>query len=258
MNSTGNKFEALVKIVDKLRSPDGCPWDMEQTSESLIPYFIEEVYEVVEAVDSKDSDALKEELGDVLLHIIFQALIAEENKKFVISDVIDLVSNKLEKRHPHVFGDEKANGSFHAKQNWEKAKHQEKQRESRLDGVPLSLPSTLQAQRLQQKASYAGFDWKHSEDVWKKINEELEELKNAEKRGNKEQIENELGDLLFSIINLARFLDISADSALRSTNNKFKNRFRFIEKTLEKSSKDMEKCSLEELDSIWKEAKTKE
>ena len=208
MSQLGSKFESLVKIIEKLRSPEGCPWDMEQTSKSLIPYFIEEVHEVIEAIDTQNSSALNE-------------------------------SNQVN-------------------QNWEKAKHKEKQRESRLDGVPLSLPSTLQAQRLQQKASYAGFDWKNSKDVWKKINEELNELKNAEKEGNINHIENELGDLLFSIINLARFLDISADNALRSTNKKFKNRFYFIEKTLNESGKNIEDCSLKELNNIWKKAKTKE
>ena len=258
MSQLGSKFESLVKIIEKLRSPEGCPWDMEQTSKSLIPYFIEEIHEVIEAIDTKNSSALKEELGDVFLHVIFQVLIAEEKKEFMFQDVLNGVSKKLINRHPHVFGDDKVTESSQANQNWEKAKHKEKQRESRLDGVPLSLPSTLQAQRLQQKASYAGFDWKNSKDVWKKINEELHELKNAEKEGNTDHIENELGDLLFSIINLARFLDISADNALRSTNKKFKNRFYFIEKTLNESGKNIEDCSLKELNNIWKKAKTKE
>ena len=258
MSQLGSKFESLVKIIEKLRSPEGCPWDMEQTSKSLIPYFIEEVYEVIDAIDTKNSSALKEELGDVFLHVIFQALIAEEKKEFMVQDVLNEVSKKLINRHPHVFGNDKVTESNQVNQNWEKAKHKEKQRESRLDGVPLSLPSTLQAQRLQQKASYAGFDWKNSKDVWKKINEELNELKNAEKGGNIDHIENELGDLLFSIINLARFLDISADNALRSTNKKFKNRFYFIEKTLNESGKNIEDCSLKELNNIWKKAKTKE
>ena len=258
MSQTEKKFEALIKIVSKLRSPDGCPWDIEQTSKSLIPFFIEEVYEVVEAIDNEDWGAVKEELGDVMLHLIFQALIAEEQKKFRIQDLIDSVSDKLIRRHPHVFENEKANNSLHANQNWERVKHKEKKRKSRIDGVPKGLPSIIQAQRLQQKASYSGFDWKNSKDVWKKINEEIEELKVAEKDGDINQIENELGDAIFSLVNLARFLDISAENALRKTNEKFKNRFRYIENVLEKNGKKFEETKLRELDKYWNEAKGKE
>ena len=258
MSQTKNKFEALIEIVSKLRSPDGCPWDIEQTSKSLIPFFIEEVYEVVEAIDNEDWGAVKEELGDVMLHLIFQALIAEEQKKFSIQDSIASVSDKLIRRHPHVFENEKANNSFHANQNWEIAKHKEKNRKSRIDGVPKGLPSIIQAQRLQQKASHSGFDWKNSKDVWKKINEEIEELKIAEKDGDIDQIENELGDAIFSLVNLARFLDISAENALRKTNDKFKNRFRYIENVLEKNGKKFEETKLKELDKYWNEAKGKE
>jgi len=249
------KFEELVETVSKLRSPDGCPWDIEQTSNSLIPYFIEEVYEVIEAIDNDDQDALKEELGDVMLHLIFQGLIAEEQKKFKIQDTIDNVSSKLIKRHPHVFKNKKADGSFQAKQNWEIAKRKEKNRKSRLDGVPIGLSSILQAQRLQEKASYSGFDWKRSKDVWNKINEEIEELKKAEVDGNIKQIEEELGDAIFSLVNLARFLNISAENALRLTNNKFKKRFKYIENALEQEGRDFENTDLDELDKYWNEAK---
>jgi len=258
MSQIDNKFGKLVKIISKLRSPDGCPWDIEQTSRSLIPFFIEEVYEVIEAIDNEDWSAVKEELGDVMLHLIFQALIAEEQKKFNIQDLIDTVSKKLVRRHPHVFEKEKANNSFDAKQNWESAKHKEKKRISRIDGVPKALPSIIQAQRLQQKASYSGFDWKNSKDVWGKINEEIEELKIAEKDGDIKQIESELGDVIFSLVNLARFLDISAENALRQTNDKFKNRFRFIENMVEKKGKKFEDTELNELDKYWNEAKGKE
>ena len=252
------KFENLVEIVSKLRSPGGCPWDIEQTSKSLIPYFIEEVYEVIEAIDNDDQNALKEELGDVMLHLIFQGLIAEEQKKFKIQDTIDNISSKLVKRHPHVFKNEKADGSFQAKQNWETAKRKEKNRKSRLDGVPTGLPSILQAQRLQEKASYAGFDWKRSKDVWKKINEEIEELKKAEADGNIKQIEEELGDAIFSLVNLARYLNISAENALRLTNDKFKKRFKYIENALEREGKDFEKTDIDELDKYWNKAKGNE
>ena len=252
------KFERLVELVSKLRSPDGCPWDIEQTSKSLIPYFIEEVYEVIEAIDNEDWNALKEELGDVMLHLIFQGLIAEEQKKFKIQDTIDNISKKLVQRHPHVFENEKTQSPFQAKQNWETAKHKEKKRKSRLDGVPLGLPSIVQAQRLQEKASYAGFDWKHSSDVWEKINEEIEELKKAEIDGNINHIEEELGDAIFSLVNLARFLNISAENALRLTNNKFKKRFKFIEKSLEREGKNLEETVLDELDKYWNKAKGEE
>ncbi len=258
MSQIGNKFEALVEIVEKLRSEDGCPWDIEQTTESLLPYFIEEVHEVIEAIDEKDWDLVKEELGDVMLHLIFQALIANEKNKFDIEDTIEFVNKKLVKRHPHVFGDARADGTFHAKQNWEQAKHKEKKRKSRIEGVPKTLPSIVQSQRIQQKASYAGFDWKDSDDVWKKIGEEIEELKIAQKNGDKLQIENELGDVIFSVVNLARFLDISAENALRLTNKKFIKRFIYIENELEKSGKKFEDSSLVELDQIWNQAKDQE
>ena len=258
MSQIGNKFEALVEIVEKLRSEDGCPWDIEQTTESLLPYFIEEVHEVIEAIDEKDWDLVKEELGDVMLHLIFQALIANEKNKFDIEDTIEFVNKKLVKRHPHVFGDARADGTFHAKQNWEQAKHKEKKRKSRIEGVPKTLPSIVQSQRIQQKASYAGFDWEDSDDVWKKIGEEIEELKIAQKNGDKLQIENELGDVIFSVVNLARFLDISAENALRLTNKKFIKRFIYIENALEKSGKKFEDSSLVELDQIWNQAKDQE
>ena len=176
MSQTDNKFGELVEIISKLRSPGGCPWDIEQTSKSLIPFFIEEVYEVIEAIDNEDWTAVKEELGDVMLHLIFQALIAEEQNKFNIKESIDTVSKKLVKRHPHVFEKEVVSTSFQANQNWEIEKHKENNRKSRIDGVPVALPSIIQAQRLQQKASYVGFDWGNSKDVWNKINEELKKL----------------------------------------------------------------------------------
>ena len=258
MSKTDNKFGELVEIISKLRSPGGCPWDIEQTSRSLIPFFIEEVYEVIEAIDNEDWTAVKEELGDVMLHLIFQALIAEEQNKFNIKDSIDTVSKKLVKRHPHVFEKEVVNTSFRANQNWETEKHKENNRKSRIDGVPAALPSIIQAQRLQQKASYVGFDWEDSKDVWNKINEELEELKIAEKNGDINDIESELGDVIFSLVNLARFLDISAENALRKTNAKFKNRFRYIESIIEEKGKKFEETELNELDKHWKEAKGKE
>ncbi len=258
MGEIGNQFEELVNIVSRLRAPDGCPWDREQTNHTLIPYFIEEVYEVVESIDDSDWDLVKEELGDILLHIVFQAAIAEDDKKFKIIDSLDNINKKLINRHPHVFGDAKAEAAFYAKQNWEAEKHKEKGRESRLDGVPNSLPSLIRAQRLQQKASYAGFDWEKIEQVWGKVNEEIIELKEAEISGNNQHIEEEIGDLLFAIVNLSRHLNISSEDALRKTNQKFIRRFKKVEEGIKAKGKKLIEASLEEMDSIWNEAKHNE
>ena len=232
MGEIGNQFEELVNIVSRLRAPDGCPWDREQTNHTLLPYFVEEVYEAIESIDDGDWDLVKEELGDILLHIVFQASIAEDEKNFQIIDSLDNINKKLINRHPHVFGDAKAEAAFHAKQNWESAKHKEKNRESRLDGVPASLPALTRAQRLQEKASYTGFDWEKTEQVWGKINEEIQELKEAQSNGIKTRVEEEMGDVIFSIVNLARFLNISAEAALRKTNRKFTTRFKAVEDEL--------------------------
>jgi len=258
MGEIGNQFEELVNIVSRLRAPDGCPWDREQTNHTLLPYFVEEVYEAIESIDDGDWDLVKEELGDILLHIVFQASIAEDEKNFQIIDSLDNINKKLINRHPHVFGDAKAEAAFHAKQNWEAEKHKEKGRESRLDGVPNSLPSLIRAQRLQQKASYAGFDWEKIEQVWGKVNEEIIELKEAEISGNNQHIEEEIGDLLFAIVNLSRHLNISSEDALRKTNQKFIRRFKKVEEGIKAKGKKLIEASLEEMDSIWNEAKHNE
>ena len=258
MGEIGNQFEELVNIVSRLRAPDGCPWDREQTNHTLLPYFVEEVYEAIESIDDGDWDLVKEELGDILLHIVFQASIAEDEKNFQIIDSLENINKKLINRHPHVFGDAKAEAAFHAKQNWEAEKHKEKGRESRLDGVPNSLPSLIRAQRLQQKASYAGFDWEKIEQVWGKVNEEIIELKEAEISGNNQHIEEEMGDLLFAIVNLSRHLNISSEDALRKTNQKFIRRFKKVEEGIKAKGKKLNEASLEEMDSIWNEAKHNE
>ena len=258
MGEIGNQFEELVNIVSRLRAPDGCPWDREQTNQTLLPFFVEEVYEAIESIDDGDWDLVKEELGDILLHIVFQASIAEDEKNFQIIDSLDNINKKLINRHPHVFGDAKAEAAFHAKQNWEAEKHKEKGRESRLDGVPISLPSLIRAQRLQQKASYAGFDWEKIEQVWGKVNEEIIELKEAEISGNNQHIEEEIGDLLFAIVNLSRHLNISSEDALRKTNQKFIRRFKKVEEGIKAKGKKLNEASLKEMDSIWNEAKHNE
>ncbi len=250
-----NKFEELISIVKRLKAPDGCPWDRDQTNASLLPFFLEEVYEVIESVDNENWFELKEELGDILLHVIFQAVLAEENGHFSIEDSLVNINEKLVRRHPHVFGEAKADEAFHAKQNWEAEKHKEKNRKSRLDGVPNTLPALIRAQRLQQKASYAGFDWDEVEQVWDKIHEEILELKEAQSESTKEHITEEIGDVLFSVVNLARFLDIPAEDALRKTNQKFTDRFSQVEEELKKRGKTVEDSNLEEMDEIWNEVK---
>ena len=254
-NSATEKFDELIKIIKRLQAPDGCPWDREQTNASLLPFFLEEVYEVIESVDNENWPELKEELGDILLHVVFQAVLAEKNGHFNINDSLDHVNEKLVRRHPHVFGDAKADEAFHAKQNWEAEKHKEKNRKSRLDGVPKTLPALIRAQRLQQKASYAGFDWNEVEQVWDKIHEEIQELKEAQSESTKEHIAEEIGDVLFSVVNLARFLDIPAEDALRKTNKKFTDRFARVEEELKKRGKTVEESNLEEMDDIWNEVK---
>ncbi len=257
-NDIGKKFEELIAIVRDLRAPGGCPWDREQTNASLLPYFLEEAYEVIESVDDGKWDTLKEELGDILLHVVFQALISEENNLFTLSDSLTGINKKLVRRHPHVFGDKKANAAFMAKQNWEAEKHKEKKRDSRLDGVPPNLPGLVRAQRLQEKASYVGFDWDKVEQVWDKVHEEIQELKEAQSQGVKEHMEEEIGDVIFAIVNLSRYFKISAEDALRKTNKKFIRRFRRIETELKKQDIPIEEATLVEMDAIWEEAKKDE
>ena len=252
---TSKLFVDLVNIVEKLRSPEGCPWDKEQTHESLLPYFLEEAYEVIESVELKDWETLKEELGDVLLHILLQAKIADETNKFNISDSLEVINNKLVNRHPHVFGDDNIDASVEAKQNWEDIKHVEKKRKSRLDGVPNKLPALVRAQRLQEKASYVGFDHDNIEDAWEKLNEELNELKSAQEKRDIENIKEEIGDVLFSVVNLSRFFNIPAEDMLRKTNRKFITRFQTIERELKEKGKKLENSNLEEMEKIWEKSK---
>jgi len=245
------KFEELVSIVKKLRSPEGCDWDKEQTHESLMPYLLEEVYEVIEAIERKDFDLLKEELGDLLLHVIFQADLAADKSKFNIKDSIDFVNKKLISRHPHIFDDE--NNKSWQKGDWESQKQREKKRDSILDGVPTSLPALLKSRRIQEKAASVGFDWDNNSQVLKKVDEEIEELKDA--IDNKVGIEDELGDVLFTIVNLSRHLNIDPEKSLRLSTKKFSKRFKMIEKELNKKDIKIKDLSLEQLDKIWEENK---
>lgn len=250
-------FEKLIKIVADLRDPEnGCPWDMKQTAKSLVPNFIEELYEVVEAIEDEDDDALREELGDLMLHLVFQVQIASEEGVFGMEEVLEAINEKLVRRHPHIFGDAEADAANEVKMNWERIKKAEKKdRKSILDGVPRSMPALIQAWRLQEKAASVGFDWQELEPVCDKIAEEHGELMDALEKGDKAGIEEEMGDLIFSIVNLARKLEIDAEAALKSTNRKFYDRFQYIE--AQYKDKDMSEADLDELDTHWKEAKTR-
>jgi nucleoside triphosphate diphosphatase len=247
-----NKFDELVEIVKKLRVK--CPWDKEQTNDSIKAATIEEAYEVVESIDNKNYAELKKELGDLLFHIIFHSVMAEEINKFKLEEVIDSIKEKLIRRHPHVFGETVVNGSEDVKKNWETIKLEEG-RDSVLEGVPENLPSLQRAHRLQEKAAKVGFDWEKKEDVWKKVIEEIEEMHQSEKKETKEELENEIGDVFFALVNYARFLNVNPEYALRKTNKKFIKRFNYIEKKVSETGRKINESNLQEMDKYWEESK---
>ena len=259
MTEIDKKLGELVTIVKKLRSPDGCEWDKQQTSETLIPYLLEEAYEVAESIMDNSSSSLKEELGDLLLHVVFQAVLAEEKDEFSINNVIVSINKKLIKRHPHVFDKDLLSKDVESiKKNWELNKKNEKNRNSILDGVPKSLPSLMASERLQDKAASVGFEWENYQDVINKIYEELEELKLGIKNNTQKNIEEELGDILIGVVNLSRFLHVSAEVAMQKANKKFYKRFTTMEKFITKDKKEIDKLSLEELDTYWEKVKDEE
>ncbi|MBN1638260.1 MAG: nucleoside triphosphate pyrophosphohydrolase [Ignavibacteriales bacterium] len=247
------KFENLFSIVQKLRKE--CPWDRAQTMESLKPQTIEEAYEVIEAIEDKNYEELKKELGDLLLHVLFYSSIADEINAFNIEDVIDSITEKLIRRHPHVFGHTIAEDKETVKTNWEQIKLNEG-RKSILEGVPRSLPNLQRAVRLQEKASKVGFDWEKKEDVWNKVIEEIVEMKEAEKENDTKAFEQEMGDVFFALTNFARYLNINPEEALRKTNEKFIKRFQFIEEQINKQGKKIYEVSLKEMDKYWEESKS--
>lgn len=259
-NSRESKLEAfgkLLDVLDELR--EKCPWDKKQTNESLRCNTIEEVYELSQALLDDNSENIKKELGDVLLHIIFYAKIADEKNKFDIADVCDALRNKLIYRHPHVFGSGHAETSAQVEQNWEQLKLKEKGGNKRvLDGVPAALPSLIKAERIQEKAANYGFDWEKKEDVWAKVKEELTEVQAEMTNGNAEKLESEFGDFLFSLINAARLYKVNIDNALEQTNRKFIHRFNYIETQSELKGKKLKEMSLSEMDALWNEAKALE
>lgn len=255
------KFLEFYRIVKALREPDGgCPWDIMQTHKSIRENFIEETYEAIEAIDSDDSQSLKEELGDVMLHVLFHADIEERAGQFDIADVLSAISKKLIRRHPHVFGNDKIDDPEKVLESWEQIKKQEKAERnggdevSLLDGIPMNMPALIVAQRMQERASRIGFDWGETGPVWDKIYEELEELRHHE--NTDDQIEDELGDVLFAVANLSRFLNVNSEMALRRTVAKFYRRFRYVEKRI--AEEKLENPTLEEMDAFWNEAKKTE
>lgn len=257
------EFDEFVTIVKRLRNE--CPWDKEQTHDSIRHLLLEETYEVLESMDNKDYEELKIELGDLLLHVVFNAVIAEGDGNFDLKDILNAINNKLISRHPHVFGDVKVSGTKEVLKNWEHIKLGEKARKSILDGVPKELPALTRAYRIQEKSSKVGFDWDTSEESFKKVEEEILEFKEeAEKRKSKkgtlgetdmEELEQELGDILFAIVNYSRFLAINPENALRKTISKYLKRFNYIEDTLKKRGKKITESNLQEMDVIWEESK---
>lgn len=246
-------FERLLIIMDELR--EKCPWDKKQTIESLRHLTIEETYELADAILDNDLPNIKKELGDVLLHIVFYARIASETKEFDIADVINSLCEKLISRHPHIYGDVKVENEQDVKENWEKLKLKEGNK-SVLGGVPKSLPSLIKASRIQEKARAVGFDWDKPEQVWEKVQEEIGELKHEiDSNASKEKIEGEFGDVLFSLINYARFVDINAEDALERTNKKFIKRFQYLESEAAKIGKPLSEMTLAEMDVYWNKAK---
>lgn len=251
-------FYDLVEIMRILRAPDGCPWDKVQTHESIKKNFIEETYEVIEAINKKDSDLLCEELGDVMMQVVFHTEIEKEKDVFDIDDVTDGVCKKLIERHPHIFSDVKVDGVDDVLTNWDAIKNQSKNRKTVVQSmlsVPRELPALMRSAKVQSKAAKVGFDWDSAEPVYEKINEEIAELKCAVKEGDRDNINEEFGDVLFSLVNLSRFLDCDAEECLTLATDKFTDRFSKVEELAKERNIDMKESSLEELDRLWEEIK---
>lgn len=264
-----DKFDELVGVMERLRAPGGCPWDREQTYESLGQYLLEESYEAFDAIqeanETGDTANLVEELGDVLLQVVFHSTIAKEKGDFTIEEVAEGVSQKLVLRHPHVFEDKKLETADDVLDNWDELKKEQRKKsgktekalDSILDEVPKAFPALIEANKVTKKAAKVGFDWENTDPVFEKLDEEVGELRSAIKTGEKKQIQEELGDLLFVVANLARKLGVEPENALKKTNRKFRKRFRFIEKELEKDNRSISESDLEEMDALWNAAKAK-
>jgi MazG family protein len=252
-DTLSSSFLRLVTIMDELRTQ--CPWDKKQTIHTLRPLTIEETYELTDAITQNDWQNIKEELGDVLLHILFYSKIGSEEKQFELEDVINGICEKLIVRHPHIYGDVKVSGEEEVKKNWEQIKLQTSKKTSVLSGVPSGLPAVIKATRIQEKAKQVGFEWDNKEDVWKKVEEEMNELQEAIASNNQTHVEEEFGDVLFSLINYARFLKVDAEGVLEKTNRKFIDRFTAMEKIATAQEKAFTEMTLTEMDAIWNEVK---
>lgn len=259
MANAGESIERLLDVMRELRGPDGCPWDREQTLASLKSNLIEEAYEVIDAIESGNASLLEEELGDLLLQIVFQSQISEENGHFEFSDVAEAIIDKLKRRHPHVFGDVQVADSDEVLQNWDAIKKTEKKNQNELAsivaGIPNHLPALQKAHQVQKRAARAGFDWDHIDDVFDKLHEEINEVKEAIGRNHEEDIREELGDLLFSVVNVSRYLGHNPEELLNVNIKKFVRRFQFVEEKVHVSGKEFKEFSIDELDCFWNEAK---
>ncbi|MDC1024457.1 nucleoside triphosphate pyrophosphohydrolase [Flavobacteriales bacterium] len=252
MKNKAKAFIRLVEIMDRLR--EECPWDKKQTIDSLRYLTIEEMYELSDAILDKNMDEIKKELGDLMLHIVFYSRIASEKKHFDITDVLDSISDKLIHRHPHIYGDVVANDVKQVKENWEKLKLKEGKK-SVLEGVPKSLPAIVKAYRIQEKVRGIGFDWQNKNQVWDKVQEEIEEFQREEKKNDAEKMEEEFGDVLFSLVNYSRFVNVNPEDALEKTNKKFIRRFQFMEQKIRQDGLDLSKLSFEQMNNFWDMAK---
>ncbi|HZX10302.1 MAG TPA: nucleoside triphosphate pyrophosphohydrolase [Acidobacteriota bacterium] len=253
----GKRFAELVNILDVLRGDQGCPWDRKQDEKSIVDYFLEEVYEAVDALYSGSDKALKEELGDVMMEVVFLARIYKEKGLFQISDVIKTINNKMIRRHPHVFGEKKIENSDQVEKEWNRQKKAEKKEDSVFENKVKQIPALLESFFIGKRASNYGFDWEKLENVMKKLKEELKEMENAVESKEKDRIFEEIGDLLFAVSNVSRHLKINPELALKRANQKFIKRFQFIEKKLKEKGMDLEKASLEDMDALWNQSKEK-
>jgi len=259
-SAAGLKFQRLVEIMARLRAPGGCPWDRDQTFDSIKPYTLEETYEVLEAIDRRDWNDLSEELGDFMLQAVFYAQMAAEEGLFAIGDALDAINRKLIRRHPHVFGEQSAETPGDVKRIWGQVKAEEKKDKGReqdglLTAVPRALPALVEAQQISSRAAGAGFDWENAEQVLDKLHEELGEFHEARRRASQPELEDELGDLLFVLVNLARFVKVDPEQALRRTNAKFRRRFEYIERKLAERGRKLEDSNIGEMEALWQEAK---
>jgi len=258
--SAGRKLQRLIEIMARLRAPNGCPWDREQNFDTIRKFTVEETYEVLDAIDRRDWDGLREELGDFILQAVFYAQMASEENLFSIGDCLDAINEKLIRRHPHIFGDETARTSAEVLKRWEEIKTEEKHNKGDapkglLDGIPRAQPALVEAQQISSRAARSGFDWSNSDQVIDKLNEEIAEFRAAREAGSADQMEDEIGDLMFTIVNLARFAKVDPEQALRRTNAKFRKRFAHVEQRLAEQGEEVAGTPIDRLEALWQEAK---